>query len=173
MRLIAALLILIACAPPSLARESFRFASIDGGEIVLDDYAGRPILVVNTASRCGFTPQYEGLQDLHERYGDKGLLVLAVPSGDFRQELSSEEAVKEFCDVNFDLTLPMTEITHVKGAEAHPFYRWMAKAHRWEPGWNFNKVLLNGEGEVVETYGSFTKPTSVKLTRKIEALLPR
>ncbi|MEX5727118.1 glutathione peroxidase [Rhodovulum iodosum] len=171
MRLFAALMIVIATALPSSARESFSFASIDGGEISLDDYAGRPVLVVNTASRCGFTPQYDDLQTLHERYGPKGLLVLAVPSDDFRQELSSEQEVKDFCDTNFGLTLPMTEITHVKGKGAHPFYRWLAKSKRWEPGWNFNKVLLDGDGEVVVTYGSFLKPTAPKLTRKIEQLL--
>jgi glutathione peroxidase len=152
---------------------SFRFESIDGGEIALDAFRGRPVLVVNTASRCGFTPQYEGLQTLHDRYGPRGLVVLAVPSNDFRQELSSEEKVKEFCDANFGLTLPMTEITHVKGANAHDFYRWLAVSEGFTPGWNFNKVLLGPDGDVVATYGSFTSPTSSKLTRKIEALLPK
>jgi len=155
------------------AAEGFRFPSIDGGEIALDDFRGRPVLVVNTASQCGFTPQYEGLQALHERFGPRGLVVLAVPSDDFRQELSSEAAVKEFCEANFGLTLPMTEITHVKGRNAHPFYRWLAADSGFTPGWNFNKVLLGPEGQVVATYGSFTKPSSPKLTRKIEAMLAK
>lgn len=173
MRLLPVLATLVFAVPPlaAMAAPSFDFASIDGGEIRLDDYRGHPVLVVNTASRCGFTPQYDGLQALHEKYGARGLLVLAVPSDDFRQELSSEQAVKDFCDANFGLTLPMTEITHVKGDNAHPFYKWMKAEHRFEPGWNFNKVLLGPEGEVVATYGSFTKPTSRKLTRPIEAML--
>lgn len=159
--------------PIFAAAGGFVFQSIDGGEIALDEFRGRPVLVVNTASQCGFTGQYDGLQTLHERYGPKGLVVLAVPSDDFNQELQDENAVKEFCDVNFGLTLPMTEITHVKGAQAHPFYRWLKTEKGFAPRWNFNKVLLGPEGQVVATYGSFTKPTSVKLRSKIEAMLPR
>ncbi|WP_414897838.1 glutathione peroxidase [Rhodovulum sp. YEN HP10] len=153
------------------AAESFRFSSIDGGEIDLAAFRGRPVLVVNTASQCGFTPQYDGLQALQDSYGPRGLVVLAVPSDDFNQELADEAAVKDFCEVNFGLTLPMTEITHVKGAEAHPFYRWMAEEHDFKPGWNFNKVLLDGSGHPVATFGAFTKPQSAKLTSKIETLL--
>ncbi|MBL3571438.1 glutathione peroxidase [Rhodovulum sp. BSW8] len=159
------------CAGPGAA-DGFRFASIDGGEIDLSAFHGQPVLVVNTASQCGFTPQYDGLQALQDRYGPRGLVVLAVPSDDFNQELADEAAVKEFCEVNFGLTLPMTEITHVKGPEAHPFYRWMAEAHGFTPGWNFNKVLLDGEGSPVATYGAFTTPKSAKLTARIESLLP-
>lgn len=166
-----AALSLATAATAAPAAEEFRFASIDGGEIALADFRGHPVLVVNTASQCGFTPQYEGLQDLYERYGPKGLVVLAVPSDDFRQELDDAAAVKAFCEVNFGLTFPMTEITHVKGPQAHPFYRWLKAENRFEPGWNFNKVLLGPEGEVVATYGAFTKPTSPKLTSRIKALL--
>ncbi|PTW49755.1 glutathione peroxidase [Rhodovulum kholense] len=159
------------CVGPGAA-DGFRFASIDGGEIDLAAFHGQPVLVVNTASQCGFTPQYDGLQALQDRYGPRGLVVLAVPSDDFKQELADEAAVKEFCEVNFGLTLPMTEITHVKGPEAHPFYRWMAEAHGFTPGWNFNKVLLDGEGHPVATYGAFTTPKSAELTARIESLLP-
>jgi len=175
MRLFAVLLSLVLTvgAPAADAAPGFRFASIDGGEIALDAFLGRPVLVVNTASQCGFTPQYEGLQTLHERYGPKGLVVLAVPSDDFNQELSSGAKVKEFCDVNFGLTLPMTEITHVKGGRAHPFYKWLKAEKGFSPRWNFNKVLLGPDGAVVATWGSFTKPTSAKITRRIEALLPQ
>ncbi|SIO37419.1 glutathione peroxidase [Rhodovulum sp. ES.010] len=173
-RMTAALALTLGLAAPSAeAAQGFRFDSIDGGEIALDGFRGQPVLVVNTASQCGFTPQYDGLQTLHDRYGAEGLVVLAVPSDDFKQELSSEAAVKEFCDVNFGLTLPMTEITHVKGADAHPFYKWLKAEHGFAPRWNFNKVLIGPEGEVVDTYGSLTKPTSRKVTRKIEALLAR
>ncbi|MBL3559753.1 glutathione peroxidase [Rhodovulum sulfidophilum] len=160
-------------AGSATAAESFRFPSIDGGEIDLAAFRGRPVLVVNTASQCGFTPQYDGLQALQDSYGPRGLVVLAVPSDDFNQELADETAVKDFCEVNFGLTLPMTEITHVKGAEAHPFYRWMDAEHDFSPSWNFNKVLLDGSGNPVATFGSFTKPQSAKLTAKIETLLPQ
>ncbi|MBL3583934.1 glutathione peroxidase [Rhodovulum sulfidophilum] len=160
-------------AGSATAAESFRFPSIDGGEIDLAAFRGRPVLVVNTASQCGFTPQYDGLQALQDSYGPRGLVVLAIPSDDFNQELADETAVKDFCEVNFGLTLPMTEITHVKGAEAHPFYRWMDTEHDFSPSWNFNKVLLDGSGKPVATFGSFTKPQSAKLTAKIETLLPQ
>jgi len=166
---LAALFIL---APMARAAD-FSFDSIDGGKIDLADWRGKPVLVVNTASRCGFTPQYDALQELHDRYGSRGLLVLAVPSNDFRQELSSEEEVKEFCDVNFDLTLPMTTITHVKGAKAHPFYRWVQDTAGFTPGWNFNKILIGPDGTVLETWGSPVRPTSGKVVSRIEGLLPK
>jgi len=129
------------------------FASIDGGTLSVEDWRGRPVLVVNTASQCGFTPQYEGLQTIYERYRDRGLVVLAVPSGDFNQELGSAEEVKEFCELTYGIDLPMTDITHVRGAQAHPFYRSVRAASGFEPRWNFNKVLIGPEGEVVATWG--------------------
>ncbi|MBK1636373.1 glutathione peroxidase [Rhodovulum adriaticum] len=168
---LAALALSATTATAAPAPEGLRFAAIDGGEIALDDFRGQPVLVVNTASRCGFTPQYDGLQALYARYGPRGLVVLGVPSDDFNQELADEAAVKGFCEVNFNLTFPMTEITHVKGAQAHPFYRWLKAEHGFEPGWNFNKVLLGPDGEVVATYGSFTRPNARKLTARIEASL--
>lgn len=164
--LLAALL-----AFPAWAAQSFTFNSIDGGTLAFDDWQGRPVLVVNTASRCGFTPQYDGLQALYDRYRDRGLVVLAVPSNDFRQELSSAEAVKDFCEVNFGLDLPMTDITHVRGARAHPFYKWVAQQTGFTPAWNFNKVLITPEGQVAGTYGSTTRPTSPLITSAIEAAL--
>ncbi len=154
-----------------LGRADFYFASIDGGEIDLAAHRGNPMLIVNTASMCGFTPQYDGLQALHERYGPEGLLVLAVPSDDFNQEYEDAAKVKEFCEVNFSVTLPMTEITRVRGANAHPFYQWVRDETGFAPRWNFNKVLLDGTGQVVATYGSRTRPEGPELTGKIEALL--
>ena len=150
-------------------RESF--SNIDGGAINLADYAGKPVLVVNTASQCGFTPQYDGLQALYDTYRDRGLLVLAVPSDDFNQELADGAAVKEFCEANFGLTLPMTDITHVTGPEAHPFFARVKRDTGFEPAWNFNKVLLDGEGRVVGTWGSQVTPESGKIVGAIEALL--
>jgi glutathione peroxidase len=159
-------------ARPALARPpDAPFASIDGGEISLKDWAGRPVLVVNTASLCAFTPQYEGLQALYDTYRDRGLVVLAVPSDDFRQELGSEKEVKAFCELTYGLDLPMTEITHVRGPAAHPFYAWLRAETGFEPSWNFNKVLISGDGEVVGTYGATVKPLSRRLTGAIEALL--
>lgn len=151
----------------------FTFDSIDGNTYDMADWQGRPVLVVNTASLCGFTPQYDDLQALHETYGPRGLTVLAVPSNDFAQELSSEAEVADFCEVNFGLTLPMTTITRVRGRAAHPFYRWLAQEHGIVPGWNFHKVLLDGDGAVVGHYGSSANPMGRRIRREIEALLPR
>ncbi|MBU9696770.1 glutathione peroxidase [Rhodobacteraceae bacterium HSP-20] len=165
-------LALIAATLPAAAFAGFTFPSIDGGTIDLDGFKGRPVLVVNTASLCGFAPQFDDLQSLHDDYAARGLVVLAVPSDDFRQELASAAEVKEFCAVNFDLTIPMTDITPVLGDQAHPFYKWLAETEGFTPGWNFNKVLLDGEGEVVATWGSVMRPTAAPVVDRIEALLP-
>lgn len=149
-----------------------RFDSIDGGVIDLASFRGQPVLVVNTASRCGFTKQYAGLQTLYDRYRDRGLVVLAVPSNDFKQELGSAEEVKQFCELNYDLTLPMTDITPVKGADAHPFYRAVRAETGFEPGWNFNKILIAPDGSVAGTWGSVARPLSGQITGAIERLLP-
>lgn len=163
-------LLLMTGAGPALA-EGFSFASIDGGEIVLDAYRGQPILVVNTASRCGFTKQYEALQTLHETYGPRGLVVLAVPSNDFKQELANGEAVKEFCELNYNLTLPMTEITKVTGADAHPFYAWLKAEHGFKPRWNFYKVLIGPDGGVLGTFSSPVRPDSRRIARLLQSHL--
>ncbi len=170
MALMAAAASIVLTAPVG-ASGPFTFTAIEGGTLSLDDWRGRPVLVVNTASRCGFTPQYDELQVLYDRYRDRGLVVLAVPSDDFNQELSTAADVKEFCAVNFNLTLPMTDITHVKGAKAHPFYTWVKSASGFAPGWNFNKVLIAPDGSVAGTFGSTVKPLSGKITGPIEAML--
>ncbi|MCU0817335.1 MAG: glutathione peroxidase [Cypionkella sp.] len=170
-RTTALCLFLAAMPGMALAAGGFTFASIDGGDLAMEDWRGQPVLVVNTASLCGFTSQYDELQALHETYVDRGLVVLAVPSNDFSQELSSAEEVKDFCEVNFGLTLPMTDITPVRGAEAHPFYRWLAEEHGFTPRWNFNKVLIGPEGEVLGTWGSTVKPGSRQIVDQIEAAL--
>lgn len=148
------------------------FDSIDGGEMRISDWQGQPVLVVNTASRCGFTYQYDGLQTLYDQYRDRGLVVLAVPSNDFRQEFSSDEKVKDFCETNFGLDIPMTTITPVRGRAAHPFYASLANESGFAPSWNFNKVLISPEGSVAGTWGSTERPTSQRMTKAIEALLP-
>ena len=149
----------------------FIFKSADGGMINLEDFRGKPVLVVNTASRCGFTGQLETLQKLSDTYQEEGLTVLAVPSNDFNQELATIEAVKEFCSVNYSLTLPMTEITSVRGKNAHPFFKWVKETTGFSPKWNFNKILIGPSGRVVQTFGSLTRPTSGAITREIEKYL--
>ncbi len=165
----ALILTTLLAANPALA--GYEFASVDGGTIDLDDFKGHPVLVVNTASLCGFAPQFDDLQALHDKYSAQGLVVLAVPSNDFNQELASGAEVKEYCAANFDLTIPMTDITHVTGAEAHPFYAWLAAEHGFVPGWNFNKVLLGTEGEVLGTWGSMTNRTANAIVGKFTPLL--
>lgn len=168
-RLIAGLLAWILLTP-AFAGETFRFSSIDGGVIDLADWRGKPVLVVNTASLCGYAGQFDGLQKLHERFGDRAL-ILAVPSNDFDQELADEAAVKEYCALTFDLTLPMTEITHVRGAKAHPFYAWLRKETGFVPRWNFNKALIGPDGKVVATFGAPVRPESAAIAGRIERLL--
>ncbi|SOC03282.1 glutathione peroxidase [Rhodobacter maris] len=157
---------------PAADAPSFTFVSIEGGTIDTADFRGHPVLVVNTASLCGFTPQLGGLQKLHEEFGPKGLVVLAVPSDDFKQELDNAKEVSEFCTLTYGITLPMTDITHVKGEAAHPFYKWVKSQTGFVPRWNFNKVLLDGTGNVVDTWGSLTPPGADAIRDAIVPLLP-
>ena len=136
---------------------SFQFTSIDGGNYDTATWRGKPVLVVNTASMCGYTPQYADLQALSDHYGDKAV-VLAVPSDDFNQELSSDTEVKDFCELNYNLTLPMTTIAHVSAGDVHPFYAWVNDTQGFVPGWNFNKVLIGPDGIFVQAWGSNAKP---------------
>lgn len=147
------------------------FASVDGGSITLSDYAGQPVLLVNTASMCGFAPQFEGLQAIHDTYKDRGLVVLAVPSDDFKQELASGAEAKEYCELTYGIDLPMTDITHVRGEQAHPVYAWIKAETGFEPGWNFNKVLIDASGTITGTWGAATKPQSKAIIGAIEAAL--
>ena len=156
----------------ALPATAFTFTALDGSDIALDEFEGRPVLVVNTASLCGFTRQYNDMQAIYERYGPEGLVVLAVPSDDFRQELSSNEEVEEFCRVQTGLTFPITQITSVRGPEAHPFYQWLAETHGHVPSWNFNKALLGPDGALMGFWGSGTRPTARAITRPIRSALP-
>ncbi len=165
-------MIAVALATPLFALELDEpFENIDGGTLKISDWSGQPVLVVNTASLCGFTGQYAALQELYDTYRDDGLVVLAVPSGDFQQELGSNEEVKDFCEIQYGLDLPMTGVTHVRGAKAHPFYESLRNETGFAPRWNFNKVLLSPDGTVVETFGAPVKPLSPRITSQIEALL--
>lgn len=162
----------VASAPPVSAAQGFSFRGITGETLALDEWRGRPVLVVNTASRCGYTRQYDDMQALYDRFRDRGLVVLAVPSNDFNQELGSDAEVAAFCEVNFGLDFPMTGITRLRGAGAHPFYRWLAEAHGVTPRWNFHKVLIGPGGEVLGSWGSTTRPTARPILRAVEAALP-
>jgi glutathione peroxidase len=168
----AALCAVLALGTAGSASAGYVFDSIDGGKIDLDDHLGHPVLVVNTASLCAFAGQLDDLQTLSVRYAGQDVLVLAIPSNDFDQELASGAEVKKFCALNFDLTLPMTDITHVRGPDAHPFYAWLRDTQGFEPGWNFNKVLLDPGGSVVATWGSAVNPMSSRITGEIDRLLP-
>lgn len=148
--------------------EEFTFKLMSGETI---STAGQPTLVVNTASRCAFTRQYDELQELYDRYRDQGLQVIAVPSDAFRQELATDKQVAEFCAINFDLDVPMTGITAVVGPTAHPFYQWMSETEGFVPRWNFNKVLLDASGAVVGTWDAPVRPTSRRIVKAVEGTL--
>ena len=151
----------------------FKIDSINGETINLNDYKEKVILLVNTASFCGFTKQYSELQELWDKYRSKGLIVLGVPSNSFNQEKSSNSEVKEFCEVNFNINFPLTTITNVKGENAHDIYKWAENNHGKSavPKWNFYKILINKEGKIEDTFSSLTKPTSAKIINKIEKIL--
>ena len=146
---------------------------ISGETINFRDFKDKVVLIVNTASYCGFTKQYEDLQNLWVKYNKKGLIVLGVPSNSFNQEKKKNSEVKKFCEVNFNITFPLTVITEVKGKNAHELFKW-AKANHGNsavPKWNFYKILINKEGKIEETFSSFTKPLSNKVVNKINSIL--
>ena len=151
----------------------FSIKSISGETINLSKYRNNAILLVNVASYCGFTNQYTGLQELWDEYKDQNFVVLGVPSNSFNQEKDNESEIKEFCEVNFNITFPMTSIYNVKGDNAHEIYKWAKENHGKSaiPKWNFYKILINKEGKIEETYSSFTKPSSNKLRNKINTLI--
>ena len=146
---------------------------INGEIINLSDYRNKVIILVNTASYCGFTKQYDELQELWDRYKEKGLIVLGVPSNSFNQEKNKNADVKEFCEVNFNINFPLTTITEVKGKNAHEIFKWAKENHGKSavPKWNFHKILINKEGKIEDTFASMTKPMSKKLIKTIEDIL--
>ena len=151
----------------------FKIEAIDGEIINLNEYKNKVVLMVNTASYCGFTKQYTDLQSLWDKYKKKGLIVLGVPSNSFNQEKDSNKDIKEFCEVNFNINFPLTTITNVKGDNAHDIFKWAQKNHGNSaiPKWNFHKILINKEGRIEETFSSFTKPNSKKIISLIEKIL--
>ena len=151
----------------------FKIESITGEVIDFKDYKNKVVLVVNTASYCGFTKQYDELQELWDLYKTKGLIVLGVPSNSFNQEKKNNAEVKEFCEINFNINFPLTSITEVKGSNAHELFQWAKDNHGKSavPKWNFHKLLINKDGKIDDTFTSFTKPMSKKIINKIEKLL--
>ena len=148
--------------------------SINGDALNLSKLQGKTILLVNVASNCGFTKQYEDLQNLHESYKNKGLIVIGMPSNQFGgQEPGSESEIKNFCETNFNITLQMTSKYDVKGDNAHPIYIWAKETFGKStvPKWNFHKILINKEGKVEDTFASFTNPMSKKIINKLEEIL--
>ena len=153
----------------------FEFTSIDGDRLPLHAWRGRPVLVVNTASYCGYTPQYSDLEALWQRYRGRGLVVLGVPSNDFgAQEPGSAVEIKRFCAAGYAVDFPLAEKSRVIGAEAHPFYRWIAEelGEAGTPRWNFHKYLIGPDGQLAGTWPSQVVPTDSRITTEIERLLP-
>ncbi|MGE0053710.1 MAG: glutathione peroxidase [Hyphomicrobium sp.] len=150
----------------------FSFQSIDGTPMNFADWRGKVLLVVNTASFCGFTKQYAGLQELWSKYQDKGLVVIGVPSNDFgEQEPKAEGEIKQFCQGAFGVTFPLTEKQVVKGEGAHPFYAWAAKVGGGPPAWNFHKYLIGRDGRMLRAFSSRVAPNSAEVTGAIEQAL--
>lgn len=152
----------------------FRLTALKGGALDLAAFKGRPMLIVNTASRCGYTPQYAALQSLWEQYKGRGLVVVGVPSNDFgRQEPGTAEEIAAFCEGNFRITFPLSEKLHVRGRDADPLFKWLADEAGllgW-PWWNFTKYLIDREGRLVDWFFCFTPPDAMRVRRVIERVI--
>ena len=173
---LGALAALPAMTATAQAQESvfaFTLDNLDGGTLDLGQFRGRPMLVVNTASFCGFTSQYQKLEALHRRLAPRGLVVLGVPSNDFNQESADAKAIRDFCDANYDVTFPMAMPAHVRGSSAIPLFAFLAARGGGAPRWNFHKYLVARDGVTVTSFGSRTGPDSPELTRAIEAQLAK
>ena len=152
----------------------FEFTSIDGDSLPFEAWRGRPVLVVNTASFCGYTPQYSDLQELWQSYRRRGLVVLGVPSNDFgAQEPGSAAEIKQFCAAGYAVDFPLTEKSRVIGAEAHPFYRWIAAevGEAGTPRWNFHKYLIGHDGYIAEVFAETVEPTDTRVKTAISRAL--
>jgi len=158
-----------------MTAHDFSFKSLDGSPLPLSAYRGKPLLVVNTASFCGFTPQYKGLEALWRKYRKRGLVVLGVPSNDFgEQEPGSAAEIKSFCETNYSIDFPLAAKERVIGPDAHPFYRWVAGelGEDAAPRWNFHKYLVGPDGALVGMWPSRVPPDAPEIIGSIEALLP-
>lgn len=156
----------------TLLNQDFRRLASDDVVNLHDAYAGKVLLVVNTASKCGNTPQYDGLEKLHQQYGEKGLVVLGFPSNDFLgQEPGTEAEIQEFCRLTYSIKFPMFEKVTVKEGDAHPFYEQLAAAAGTYPTWNFHKYLIGRDGEMISEFNPRTQPYADDLVAAIEAAL--
>ena len=166
-------LLMAAAALPAHAAglTGYTLTRLEGGAMPLSEFAGRAVLVVNTASFCGYTPQYTGLQRLHDRYESRGLTVLGVPSNDFQQESTNNQAIREFCDGMFGITFPMATLSHVRGPQALPLYQWLAREAGGPPRWNFHKYLVARDGTRVRAFATQVEPDSREMLRAVEAAL--
>ena len=152
----------------------FEFHTIDGGPLPLETYRDKVVLVVNTASQCGLTPQYEGLEKLYSDYKDQGLVVLGVPCNQFAgQEPGTEAEIKDFCETKFNIDFPLTAKADVKGDTAHPFYKWAKDVlgEPAEPVWNFHKILVGKDGKLIRAFGPRTEPLDDEVVGAIKAAL--
>ena len=149
----------------------YTFNGIDGSKIELKDYQNKVIVVVNVASRCGYNPQYEDLKKLRTNFKKKDLIVIGIPTNNFKQEPGSNKEIQNFCETNFGINFPMTEKIDVIGKNAHPFYIWAKENYGIAaiPKWNFHKIIIGKNGKVVDTFASFTKPSSKKFLKVIES----
>ena len=152
---------------------NYEFNGLDGGLIKLSEFKNKVIVVVNVASRCGYTPQYKDLQKLWSTYKEKNLIVIGVPTNNFRQEPGSNKEIKNFCETNFGISFPMTEKINVIGNNSHPFYKWARNSYGMGaiPKWNFHKIIIDRNGKIIDTFNSFTKPSSKKFIKIIEKLI--
>jgi glutathione peroxidase len=152
----------------------FKINHIDGNELDLSNYKNKPILIVNVASKCGFTKQYEDLQKLWDSYKNKGLIVIGIPTNQFgAQEPGTNKEIKKFCETNFNINFPISEKTDVKGENAHPIYVWAKENYGKSsiPKWNFHKILINKSGKIHDTFSPMTNPMSKKIINEIEKIL--
>ena len=151
----------------------FSFPAIGGGTLDLGAFKGHVLLVANTASFCGYTYQYDGMEKLHRAEAARGLTVIGVPSRDFNQESPDNATVQAFCETRYGVDFPLAGISHVRGPQAAPFYAWVRETRGWQPDWNFNKVLVGRDGRVAGTFGSGDEPTSGRLQQAIAAELTK
>jgi glutathione peroxidase len=174
--MVPALVVSLLLAGGPMGVYGFEVKSIDGKDVPLSQYRGKVLLIVNTASECGYTPQYKGLEELYQEFKARGLEVLAFPSNDFGgQEPGANAEIKKFCERRYRTTFPLFAKIAVKGPKADPLYRWLTALpeNGGEVTWNFNKFLVDPSGKVVAHLDSSVEPTSAELRKRIEALLPR
>ena len=153
---------------------NFNFNDLDGSHLSLSEYKNKVIIVVNVASKCGFTKQYDDMQKIWEKYQARGIIMLGVPSNDFgNQEPGNSQEIKNFCEAKFGITFPMTEKVSVRGEDAHPFYKWAKENHGKSaiPKWNFHKIIVGKTGKIVDTFSSITNPSSKKFIEALEKAL--